>query len=281
MTTAGLVTRSEAEVCCPARARSRPRRAVIVFEPRRCPVERAPTLSCTSTNITCESDLSGWPMDTRTRRFGVATSRASAGCSRGAVVAGLVLGLLVDHATGTSPICDARRHRSGHRRRRRRLLGPRPGRPASERAADEPWAARPWLTTRPTTAQLATGRGVARGASCATSARSSCVAVVLVGRRPTGSSASSASGARRLHRRRRRARPAQPPGHRVLAAAHHHLRRGADPQPAGRVDAASAWLVLSVVAVGIAVWFWPDGIGLLLGLAIFRLIALVMTTIPC
>lgn len=39
-------------------------------------------------------------------------------------------------------------------------------------------------------------------------------------------------------------------------------------------------LVLSVVAVGIAVWFWPDGIGLLLGLAIFRLIALVMTGIP-
>lgn len=39
-------------------------------------------------------------------------------------------------------------------------------------------------------------------------------------------------------------------------------------------------LVLSVVAVSIAVWFWPDGIGLLFGLAIFRLIALVMTTIP-
>src|SRR3954451_20836892 len=38
-------------------------------------------------------------------------------------------------------------------------------------------------------------------------------------------------------------------------------------------------LVLSVVAVGIAVWFWPDGIGLLLGLAVFRLVALVMTTI--
>src|ERR1700712_1154241 len=38
--------------------------------------------------------------------------------------------------------------------------------------------------------------------------------------------------------------------------------------------------VLSVVAVGIAVSFWPDGIGLLLGLAVFRLIALVMTTIP-
>ena len=38
--------------------------------------------------------------------------------------------------------------------------------------------------------------------------------------------------------------------------------------------------VLSVVAVGAAVLFWPSGIGLLLGLAIFRLIALVMTTIP-
>jgi hypothetical protein len=39
-------------------------------------------------------------------------------------------------------------------------------------------------------------------------------------------------------------------------------------------------LVLTVVAVGIAVMFWPDGIGLLLGLAIFRLIALVMTGLP-
>ena len=39
-------------------------------------------------------------------------------------------------------------------------------------------------------------------------------------------------------------------------------------------------VVLSVVAVGIAMWFWPDGIGLLFGLAIFRLIAIVMTTAP-
>ena len=38
--------------------------------------------------------------------------------------------------------------------------------------------------------------------------------------------------------------------------------------------------VLSVVAVGTAAVFWPDGIGLLLGLAIFRLIALVMTALP-
>lgn len=38
--------------------------------------------------------------------------------------------------------------------------------------------------------------------------------------------------------------------------------------------------VLSVVAVGIAAAFWPDGVGLLLGLALFRLIALVMTGIP-
>ena len=38
--------------------------------------------------------------------------------------------------------------------------------------------------------------------------------------------------------------------------------------------------VLSVVAVGTAAFFWPDGIGLLLGLALFRLVALVMTALP-
>jgi hypothetical protein len=38
-------------------------------------------------------------------------------------------------------------------------------------------------------------------------------------------------------------------------------------------------LVLTVVAVTLAVVLWPDGIGLLLGLAIFRLIALMMTSL--
>ncbi len=38
--------------------------------------------------------------------------------------------------------------------------------------------------------------------------------------------------------------------------------------------------VLAVVAVGVAVAFWPDGVGVLFGLAIFRLVALVMTTVP-
>ena len=38
-------------------------------------------------------------------------------------------------------------------------------------------------------------------------------------------------------------------------------------------------LVLTVVAVGLAVWLWPDGVGLLLGLAIFRLLALLMTSV--
>jgi hypothetical protein len=38
--------------------------------------------------------------------------------------------------------------------------------------------------------------------------------------------------------------------------------------------------LLTFVAVGAAVFFWPNGIGLLLGLAIFRLIALVMTGLP-
>jgi hypothetical protein len=50
----------------------------------------------------------------------------------------------------------------------------------------------------------------------------------------------------------------------------------------GRI-AGSAFLrlaVLAVVAVGVAAFFWPDGVGLLLGLALFRLIALVMTGLP-
>jgi len=38
--------------------------------------------------------------------------------------------------------------------------------------------------------------------------------------------------------------------------------------------------VLAVVAIVVAWAFWPNGIGVLLGLAIFRLIALVMTTLP-
>ncbi|WP_017935505.1 ATP synthase subunit I [Nocardioides sp. Iso805N] len=38
--------------------------------------------------------------------------------------------------------------------------------------------------------------------------------------------------------------------------------------------------ILAVVAVAAAWAFWPNGIGVLLGLAIFRLIALVMTTLP-
>lgn len=39
-------------------------------------------------------------------------------------------------------------------------------------------------------------------------------------------------------------------------------------------------VILTLVAVGVAVAFWPSGIGLLLGLALFRCIALVMTTLP-
>lgn len=39
-------------------------------------------------------------------------------------------------------------------------------------------------------------------------------------------------------------------------------------------------VTLTAVALAIAVAFWPSGIGLLLGLALFRLIALVMTALP-
>jgi hypothetical protein len=37
--------------------------------------------------------------------------------------------------------------------------------------------------------------------------------------------------------------------------------------------------VLTVVAVGLAIVFWPDGAGLLLGLAVYRLISLAMTSL--
>jgi hypothetical protein len=39
-------------------------------------------------------------------------------------------------------------------------------------------------------------------------------------------------------------------------------------------------VILTVVAVGVAVAFWPSGVGLLIGLALFRCIALVMTSVP-
>lgn len=38
--------------------------------------------------------------------------------------------------------------------------------------------------------------------------------------------------------------------------------------------------VVSVVGVALAVVFWPDGITVLIGLALFRLMTLVMTSIP-
>jgi hypothetical protein len=39
-------------------------------------------------------------------------------------------------------------------------------------------------------------------------------------------------------------------------------------------------VILTVIAVSVAAALWPDGIGLLLGLAVFRLLALVMTGLP-
>lgn len=38
--------------------------------------------------------------------------------------------------------------------------------------------------------------------------------------------------------------------------------------------------ILAVVAIGAAALMWPDGLGLLFGLAVFRLLALAMTSIP-
>ena len=59
------------------------------------------------------------------------------------------------------------------------------------------------------------------------------------------------------------------------------IASGAEPTRNSMAGAAFMRLaMLAVVAVGIAVVTWPDGVGLLLGLAVFRLIALVMTGIP-
>lgn len=59
------------------------------------------------------------------------------------------------------------------------------------------------------------------------------------------------------------------------------ITSGAQPTRNEMIFATVARLtVLTAVAVAIAVAFWPDGIGLLLGLAIFRLVALVMTSVP-
>jgi hypothetical protein len=59
------------------------------------------------------------------------------------------------------------------------------------------------------------------------------------------------------------------------------ITSGAEPSRRQMIASTLARLgALTVVAVGAAVLFWPNGIGLLLGLAIFRLIALVMTGLP-
>jgi hypothetical protein len=59
------------------------------------------------------------------------------------------------------------------------------------------------------------------------------------------------------------------------------LTTGAEPTKAAMMRSTMVRLViLTVVAVAVAVLFWPEGIGVLLGLAVFRLIALAMTTIP-
>ena len=58
------------------------------------------------------------------------------------------------------------------------------------------------------------------------------------------------------------------------------ISSGAEPSRAQLVRATIVRLsVLTVVAVGLAVWLWPDGVGLLLGLAVFRLLVLMMTSL--
>ena len=100
MTTDRLVTRSGAVVCTlPARFEA----ALACDSFRASPRPRGVCVGDVDHPDvnTPESDLSVWPTDTRTRRLGVATSPASAGCSPVPWSSGTVLGLLVDHAAGT------------------------------------------------------------------------------------------------------------------------------------------------------------------------------------
>src|SRR5215216_6412188 len=58
------------------------------------------------------------------------------------------------------------------------------------------------------------------------------------------------------------------------------ITSGEQPSRGQMIRATMVRLVgLTAVAVALAVWLWPDGIGLLLGLAIFRLLALMMTSV--
>jgi hypothetical protein len=59
------------------------------------------------------------------------------------------------------------------------------------------------------------------------------------------------------------------------------ISSGEQPTRAGLIRSTIMRLgVLTVVAIGATIVLWPEGVALLLGLAIFRLIALVMTTLP-
>jgi hypothetical protein len=58
------------------------------------------------------------------------------------------------------------------------------------------------------------------------------------------------------------------------------ITSGEQPSRGQMIRATMVRLVgLTAVAVALAVWLWPDGIGLLLGLAIFRILALMMTSV--
>jgi len=58
------------------------------------------------------------------------------------------------------------------------------------------------------------------------------------------------------------------------------ISSGEQPSRGQMIRATMVRLVgLTAVAVALAIWLWPDGIGLLLGLAIFRILALMMTSV--
>ena len=229
-----------------------------------------------------ESDAGEWPMSRPSRRIftdqgcAVATSSDSAACSPAPSSSARVLGLLVDDAADTSPVFTMVGVFARHGRRRPRLLGPRPSRRRVGGADDRAATSRP--PARPTPRQPPR-RKASVLPCCATSARSSWSPLALA--------IAAFWVAGQFGEWRLATAIAVGVG---LGLANHLvtefwllkiIANGEQPSRATMMRSTLVrLLVLTLVAVRVAVVWWPDGIGLLLGLAVFRLIALVMTTVP-
>ncbi len=201
----------------------------------------------------------------------VATSSGSAASSPAPSSSSPVLGLVIDRAADTVPVFTMVGVSRRHARRGVRLLGPRPCGDALGGRGDDGLDGRDRPPRRPTRRRSA--------GCCATRSKTIGVALVLA--------VAAFWIAGQFGEWRLATAIAVGVG---LGLANHLvteywllriIANGEQPTRATMMRSTLVrLLVLTVVAVSLAVVWWPDGIGLLLGLAVFRLIALVMTTIP-